>query len=72
MIRVTGPASSLSVPAVDNATLEPEPRLIPVDDLLVFVELSVTDKVHITLGTPVVMLLRRHVSLPHVSLPVLQ
>lgn len=58
--------------AVDNATLEPEPGLISVNHLLVDIELSVTDKVHVTLGTPVVMLLRRHVSLPHVSLPVLQ
>ena len=42
------------------------------DHLLVDVELSVTDKVHVTLGTPVVMLLWGHVGLPHVSLPVLQ
>lgn len=57
--------------AVHYPTLEPQPGLIAVDHLLVDVELSVTDKVHITLGTPVVMLLRWHVSLPHVSLPVL-
>ena len=42
------------------------------DHFLVDVELSVADKVHVTLGTPVVVLLGGHVSLPHVSLPVLQ
>ena len=42
------------------------------DHFLVDVELSVADKVHIALGTPVVMLLGRHVGLPHVSLPVLE
>ena len=59
-------------PAAHNPALEPQPGLIGVDHLLVEVELSVADKVHVTLGTPVVVLLRRHVGLPHVSLPVLQ
>ena len=57
--------------AAHNPTLEPQSRLVAVDRLLVNIELSVADKVHVTLGAPVVMLLWWHVSFPHVSLSVL-
>lgn len=47
-----------SLPAASNSTLEPKSCFIGVDTLLVDIELPVSDEVHVTLGTPVVVLLR--------------
>lgn len=56
--------------AVRDPAVVPDGLTVRVDCLPVSPELLVGDEVDVTLGTPVLSILRRHVCLPDVSLPV--